>query len=88
MTIIYSLGDHFIPALQQRVITAVGQNREHLLLLQITINDPKEKDTSGTPIRMVRRAETNLGDFCADALLDQTGADAAVINGGRNSCRS
>lgn len=34
------------------------------------------------PIRMVRRAETNLGDSCADALLHQTGADVAMINGG------
>ena len=50
--------------------------------MELTINDPVEKDASGNPIRMVRRAETNLGDFCADAILRQTGADIAVANGG------
>ena len=48
----------------------------------LTINDPTETDANGRPIRMVRRAETNLGDLCADAFLDQSGADIAVENGG------
>ncbi|MBQ8934699.1 MAG: bifunctional metallophosphatase/5'-nucleotidase [Lachnospiraceae bacterium] len=48
----------------------------------LTINDPEEVDASGRPVRMIRRAETNLGDFCADAYRDQTGADIALINGG------
>ena len=50
--------------------------------VDLTINDPEAKDQSGLPIRMVRRAETNLGDFCADALRSQTGADIALIGGG------
>ena len=50
--------------------------------VDLTINDPKEKDSNGQPIRMVRRAETNLGDLCADAYRDQTGADIGIINGG------
>ena len=49
---------------------------------RLTINDPKEVDANGNPIRMVRRAETNLGDLCADAVLSATGADIAVVNGG------
>ena len=48
----------------------------------LTINDPEAKDSSGNPVRMIRRAETNLGDFCADAVRDQAGADIALINGG------
>ncbi len=48
----------------------------------LTISDPVETDAAGSPIRMVRRAETNLGDLCADALRIQTGADVAVIGGG------
>ena len=48
----------------------------------LTITDPEAKDSSGTPIRIVRRAETNLGDLCADAYLDQSGADIAFVNGG------
>lgn len=48
----------------------------------LTINDPQETDQSGNPVRMVRRAETNLGDLCADALRDASGADLALVNGG------
>jgi len=50
--------------------------------VDLTVNDPTEKDENGQPIRMVRRAETNLGDLCADAYRDQTGADIGLINGG------
>jgi len=49
---------------------------------EFTINDPVEKDTSGNPVRMVRRAETNLGDLSADAFRDATGADIGLMNGG------
>lgn len=48
----------------------------------LTINDPEAVDGSGNPIRMVRRAETNLGDLCADAWRVRTGADVSIINGG------
>jgi len=49
---------------------------------ELTIYDPVEVTDDGKPIRMVRRAETNLGDLCADAYLDQSGADIAFVNGG------
>ena len=48
----------------------------------LTINDPEAVDSNGKPIRMVRRAETNLGDLCADAFRAQSGADIAFVNGG------
>ncbi len=48
----------------------------------LTINDPELTDEAGDPVRMVRRAETNLGDLCADAYRDQSGADVAIVNGG------
>ena len=48
----------------------------------LTINDPYEKDAQGNPIRIIRIAETNLGDLCADAYRDQLGADIGFINGG------
>ena len=48
----------------------------------LTINDPEAVDSSGNPVRMIRRAETNLGDLCADAARDQSGADIAFVNGG------
>ena len=50
--------------------------------VDLTINDPEAKDDSGNPIRMVRRAETNLGDFCTDVLRKSTGADIGVMVGG------
>lgn len=48
----------------------------------LTIYDRVAEDRTGDPVRMVRRAETNLGDFCADAYRSVTGADIAVMNGG------
>ena len=45
--------------------------------------DPTAVTDEGKPIRIIRRAETNLGDLCADAYLDQSGeADIAFVNGG------
>ena len=34
------------------------------------------------PVRIVRNAETNMGDLCADAYRYVTGADIAMVNGG------
>lgn len=48
----------------------------------LTITDPEARDSSGDPILIVRRAETNLGDLITDAFRDQTGADIAIIGGG------
>ncbi len=50
--------------------------------VDLTIYDPAEKKDNGDPIRMVRRAETNLGDFVADAYRTLMGADVALTNGG------
>lgn len=50
--------------------------------VDLTVNDPEAVDNSGNPIRMIRRAETNLGDLCADAYRNQSGADIAFVNGG------
>ena len=49
---------------------------------ELTINDPEKKDSSGVPLRIVRNAETNLGDFCADATRIQLGADIGLVNSG------
>lgn len=50
--------------------------------VDLTITDPEAVDDNGKPVRIVRRAETNLGDLCADAYIDQSGADIAFVNGG------
>ena len=48
----------------------------------LTINDPEAVDNSGSPIRMIRRAETNSGDFIADSVRARTGAEIALLGGG------
>ena len=51
--------------------------------VDLYIYDPEATTDEGKPIRIVRRSETNLGDLCADAYLDQSGeADIAFVNGG------
>ncbi len=51
--------------------------------VDLIINDPTARTDDGKPVRIIRRAETNLGDLCADAYLDQSGgADIAFVNGG------
>ncbi len=50
--------------------------------VELTTNDPNETDEFGVPIRMVRRAETNLGDFCADSFREFFDTDVAIMNGG------
>ena len=50
--------------------------------VDLVIYDPVAKDDNGNPIRIVRMTETNLGDLCADAYRDQSGADVAIVNGG------
>ena len=51
--------------------------------VDLVINDPKERNADGSPIRIIRKKETNLGDLCADAYRDQAGGtDIAFVNGG------
>ena len=50
--------------------------------VDLTIEDPTAVDENGKPIRIIRNAETNLGDLCADAYRAMSGADVAVVNGG------
>ena len=71
-----------------KVEKATGEINEKLTAViastafDLRINDPEIMDENGRPIRIVRRAETNLGDLCADACLDQSGADIAFVSGG------
>lgn len=47
-----------------------------------TVKDDLVTDDPATGVRIVRSAETNLGNLCADAVRAAAGADAAVMNGG------
>jgi len=46
--------------------------------VDLVINEPG----SDPPVRIIRVAETNLGDLCADAYRAMSGADIAFVNGG------
>lgn len=50
--------------------------------VELTINDPTAVDDAGKPVRIIRRAETNLGDLIADAFRTRSGAEVAVACGG------
>ena len=51
--------------------------------VDLIIEDPEARTSEGKPVRIIRNTETNLGDLCADAYLDQAGdADIAFVNGG------
>jgi len=65
-------------ALNEKLATVVAKTS-----VDLVINDPYTTTDDGKPVRIIRRAETNLGDLCADAYLNQSGdADIAFINGG------
>ncbi len=50
--------------------------------VDLVVYDPVAKMEDGSAVRLIRNAETNLGDLCADAYRDQSGADIAFVNGG------
>lgn len=50
--------------------------------IPLYVNDPVATDSEGQAIRIIRNAETNLGDLCADAYRTLSGADIAFVNGG------
>lgn len=50
--------------------------------IDLTIYDPVVTKDDGSAIRIIRNAETNLGNLCSDAYRDQSGADVAFVNGG------
>jgi len=73
----------------EAVTTAASELNEKLAevvansTVELITHDPEAKDANGNAVRVIRRAETNLGDLCADAYLDQSGeADIAFINAG------
>lgn len=50
--------------------------------VDLVIHDPMKKKDDGSPVRIVRSQETNLADLAADAVLHETGAEIALVNGG------
>ena len=71
----YTSAMEFIQGIQEQYLgmaaEVVGTSE-----VDLTVNDPD------TGERAVRSAETNLGDFCADAYRIMLGADIGLVNGG------
>ena len=69
--------DSAMQALQEKLGQVIATTS-----VELTVNDPVATDDSGEPVRMVRRAETNLADLCTDAFKEILGSDIAILNGG------
>lgn len=64
--------------LNQKLREVVAVSTVDLMLV-----DPTAEMEDGRPVRIIRSTETNLGDLCADAFLNQSeGADIAIMNAG------
>ena len=50
--------------------------------VDLVVNDPNKYNDDGTPVKIIRGRETNLGDLCADAVRAGTKTDIALINAG------
>ncbi len=50
--------------------------------VNLTVNDPQKFSEQTGAYRLVRRGETNLGDFCTDAYRAVLDCDVAIVNGG------
>ena len=66
-------------AIKDQLATVIGTSEVELIT-----RDPAILDENGNAVRVSRRAETNLGNFCADAIRAATGADVAMYNAGSN----
>lgn len=74
------LVDEQLGSINDQLSEVVGRSN-----VELTISDPVARDELNRPLRLVRRTETNAGDFCADAIRQAAGTDIAVVNGGNVS---
>lgn len=71
----YTAAQSYIQSIQDKY-HAVTEEVVAQTTVDLTVNDPATGD------RRVRSAETNMGDFCADAYREVMGADIGFVNGG------
>ncbi|MBQ2954767.1 MAG: bifunctional metallophosphatase/5'-nucleotidase [Clostridia bacterium] len=74
-------------ALTGEVVDAVSAKVAELDVIRQTVVATTDStlyiyDPVATDVRIIRNAETNLGDLCADAYRAMSGADVAFVNGG------
>lgn len=79
----------FKDAEAQSVIDEIKAQNEEILnevvastQVKLTTTDPTATAEDGSPLRIVRSQETNLGDLCADAYRVLLDADIGFVNGG------
>ena len=65
-----------------RYIAAINEEYAKLGERKIGVSEVSLTTLDEQGNRIIRNAETNLGDFCADAYREITGADIGFINGG------
>lgn len=75
----YPTKDDGVTAQMQRLEEEYGALLEEIIGRSEVDLISQDKETGE---EIVRRSETNLGDFCADAYRISTGADVAILNGG------
>lgn len=70
----------------QQVVASMSSTLEEVVAstaVELLTVDPEKKNSNGGPIRIIRQAETNLGDLCADAYLKESQiGELALVNGG------
>lgn len=59
-----------------------AESEQQLAQPVATVKDNQVTDDPETGVRIVRNAETNLGDLCADAIRAAAGTDIALMNAG------
>ena len=77
-TELFGLTGSVVDAVNEK-IAAMDEIRQTVVAFTehtLYIKDPE------TDVRIIRNAETNLGDLCADAYRAMSGADIAFVNGG------
>ena len=78
-TEIFGLTGNVVDAVNEK-IAALDEIRQ--TVVAFTENTLHIYDPVATDVRIIRNAETNLGDLCADAYRAMSGADVAFVNGG------
>ncbi len=76
---VFGLSGAVVDAVNEKIASMDEIRQTVVATSEVTlyVNDPVATD-----VRIIRNAETNLGDLCADAYRAMSGADVAFVNGG------
>ena len=74
-----------ITPVMEKIVSEVNDSLSSVIgrsSVKLTIEDPQAVDSDNVPLPIVRRTETNIGDFSADAHRMVLEADIGVVNAG------